>query len=296
MLINEVCKKCSLTKKAVEYYIEQGLIVTTMQENGYRCFTEEDAERLKKISILRNLGLSIAEIRVVLSDRNAAALYEVAAKKKLEITALEEKQKLIQELVNNQDWECVHDKLRQLEKRQFILERLQNIFPGYYGRYACVHFAPYLNEPAVTDEQQEAFNTIIDFLDNTDFDIPDDLQGYLDEVLDEAAAHCENGLDGFAEKMSVSIQEAVRDPEQFLADNREIIENYMVYRESDEYKASDAYRLQESFRQFGRVSGYNDIFIPAMCRLSKSYREYHEALERANEKLMRDYPQYIDSL
>ena len=295
MLINEVCKKCSLTKKAVEYYIEQGLICPSVQENGYRIFSEEDAERLKKISILRNLGVPVDDIRAVLSDRNAAALNEVAAKKKLEITALEEKQKLIQELVNNQDWEGVHNKLQQLEKRQSILERLQNLFPGYYGNYACIHFAPYLNEPIVTDEQQEAFNTVIEFLDNTSFDIPDDLQKYLDEVLSETATRFEDGIDGFAGKISSNINEAVQNPEKFLEDNREIIEKYMAYKESDEYKASDTYRLQESFRQFGRVSGYNDIFIPAMCRLSKPYHEYHEALERSNEKLMQEYPQYAEA-
>lgn len=292
MLINEVCKKCSLTKKAVEYYIEQGLICPTVQENGYRYFSGKDAERLKKISVLRNLGVSVDDIRAVLSDRSTAALYEVAVKKKLEIAALEEKQELIRELVNNQDWECVHDKLQQLEKKQSILERLQNVFPGSYGRYACVHFAPYLNEPIVTDEQQEAFNMIIEFLDNTDFDIPDDLQQYLDVVLSGTAMRCENGLDGFAE----SIQEAVRNPDQFLADNREIIVEYIAYKQSDEYKSSDTYRLEESFRQFGKVSGYNDIFIPAMCRLSKSYREYQEVLEKANEKLLREYPQYADFL
>ena len=296
MLINEVCKKCSLTKKAVEYYIEQELICPTVQENGYRNFSEKDAERLKKISILRNLGLSITEIRVVLSDRNAIALNEVAAKKKLEITALEEKQKLIQELVNNQDWEYVHDKLQQLEKKQSVLERLQNVFPGYYGRYVCVHFAPYLNDPVVTNEQQEAFNTVIEFLDHASFDIPDDLQKYLDEVLSETATRWENGIDGFAGKVSSNINEAVQNPEKFLEDNREILENYMAYKESDEYKASDTYRLEKSLRQFGRVSGYNDIFIPAMCRLSKSYQEYHVALERADKKLVREYPQYTDFL
>lgn len=36
MLINEVCKKCSLTQKAIEYYIEQGLVIPVIQENGYR--------------------------------------------------------------------------------------------------------------------------------------------------------------------------------------------------------------------------------------------------------------------
>ena len=295
MLINEVCKKCSLTKKAVEYYIEQGLICPSAQENGYRCFTEEDAERLKKISVLRNLGLSVAEIRNVLLDESGAVMQEIAGRKKLEITALEERQKLIQELVNNQDWEYVHDKLQQLEKKQSIIERLQNVFPGYYGRYACVHFAPYLNEPVVTDEQQEAFNTIIEFLDNANFDIPEDLQRYLDEV-NEAIARCEDGMDGFAGKMSSGIQDAVQDPAKFLENNREVIENYMAYIESDEYKASPAYRLKESFRQFGKMSGYNDIFIPAMCRLSKSYQEYQEKLKKADEKLLQDYPQYANIL
>ena len=296
MLINEVCKKCSLTKKAVEYYIEQGLVCPSMQENGYRNFSEEDADRLKKISVLRNLGLSVGEIRNVLSNESGVVMQKIAGRKKLEITALEEKQKLIQELAVNHDWENVHDKLQQLEKKQSIIERLQNVFPGYYGRYACVHFAPYLNESIVSDEQQEAFNTIIEFLDNTDFDISEDLQKYLDEVLSEAVTRFEDGMDGFVEKMSSGIQDAVQDPAKFLENNREVIENYMAYIESDEYKASPAYRLKESFRQFGKTSGYNDIFIPAMCRLSKSYREYQEKLKKADEKLLQDYPQYANML
>ena len=294
MLINEVCKKCALTKKAVEYYIEQGLVVPTMQENGYRCFSEEDAGRLKKISVLRNLGLSVAEIRNVLSDEGGVVMQEIAGRKKIEITVLQEKQNLIQELADNHDWEHVQDKLQQLEKKQSILERLQNAFPGYYGRYICVHFALYLNGPIVTDEQQEAFKTIIEFLDNTDFNIPDDLQQYLDEVLGETATRFEDGIDGFAEKMSVSMREAVQDPEKFLEENREIIEIYQTYKKSDEYKASPAYRLEESLRQFGKVSGYNDIFIPAMCRLSLSYREYQEKSKKADEKLMQEYPQYAN--
>ncbi len=44
MLINEVCKKCRLTKKAVEYYIEQGLISPDIMENGYRDFSQDDVE------------------------------------------------------------------------------------------------------------------------------------------------------------------------------------------------------------------------------------------------------------
>lgn len=40
MLIKEVAKLCNLTKKAVEYYAEQGLIYPNILENGYRVFSE----------------------------------------------------------------------------------------------------------------------------------------------------------------------------------------------------------------------------------------------------------------
>ena len=59
MLINKVCKKCRLTKKAIEYYAEQSLVHPETLENGYRNFSAADIERLKKIAILRRLGLSV---------------------------------------------------------------------------------------------------------------------------------------------------------------------------------------------------------------------------------------------
>lgn len=59
MLINEICKECNLTKKAVEYYTEQGLIQPRITENGYRQFSETDALKLKQIAVLRGLGFSV---------------------------------------------------------------------------------------------------------------------------------------------------------------------------------------------------------------------------------------------
>ena len=92
MLINAVCKECSVTKKAVEYYIEQGLVSPTVQENGYRDFSEEDIRRLKKISILRNLGLSVTDIQDVLFGETAASvLNEIYHRRNLQMTVLQEK-------------------------------------------------------------------------------------------------------------------------------------------------------------------------------------------------------------
>ena len=60
MLINEVCKRCGLTKKASEYYEEQGLTRPQIMENGYRVFSEDDVIRLNKITVLRGLGISVS--------------------------------------------------------------------------------------------------------------------------------------------------------------------------------------------------------------------------------------------
>ena len=38
MLINEAARKCGITKKAVQYYVEQGLVDPKVLENGYRDF------------------------------------------------------------------------------------------------------------------------------------------------------------------------------------------------------------------------------------------------------------------
>lgn len=56
MLIHEVCKKCSLTRKAIEYYMEQKLISPAVQKNNYRHFSDEDVAKLKKITALQDIS------------------------------------------------------------------------------------------------------------------------------------------------------------------------------------------------------------------------------------------------
>lgn len=283
MLINEVCKECALTKKAVEYYIGQGLIAPAVQENGYRDFSEEDVYRLKKISVLRSLGLSVADIRSVLSGRDTAALQELYHKRRLQMTALQEKQELIRELAEKQDWEHIQNRLLQLQKKQTVLERLTASFPGYYGRFLCLHFAPYLKEPVLSQKQQEAFDTIISFLDRVDFDISDDLKKYLDELI--------AGLnEEMIQEISVGVNTDIREMGNYMTEKQEEIERYFAYKQSEEYKKTPAYRLETELRRFNSTSGYNDIFIPAMCQLSESYRRYQETLRKADEELMQRYP------
>lgn len=281
MLINEVCKRCKLTKKAIEYYEEQGLICPKIMENGYRVFSEDDVAYLSKVAILRGLGLSVLDIKSVLTEDSFSIMQNIYDKKDLELANIQTKQQLLCELMKKQDWEYVRGQLEQLEKKQSILTRLLDRFPGYYGKLISLHFAPYLNEPISTKEQQDAFETIIEFLDGVNITIPEDLKEYLDEVtrnMDVATV----------KKATESITAAIQDPEQYLKDNKKMLEQYEAIKASDEYKSTPAYRLQELLARLNQENGYNDIFIPAMQRLSSSYREYYEKLIKANEIFLKE--------
>ncbi|WP_049887962.1 MerR family transcriptional regulator [Oceanobacillus massiliensis] len=57
MLINEASKLTNLTKKAIEYYTKQKLVFPNILDNGYRDFSDNDIECLKKFMSFVNLGL-----------------------------------------------------------------------------------------------------------------------------------------------------------------------------------------------------------------------------------------------
>ena len=283
MLINEVCKRCGLTKKAIEYYEEQGLTHPQIMGNGYRVFSEDDVIRLNKIAVLRGLGISVSDIKTVLAEKNHLSFQTICDKKELEISDIQAKQQLLHMLARNQNWEDARAQLRQLDAKQSILSRLLDRFPGYFGKFISFHFAPYLNERIVTDEQQDAFETIIDFLDGVNIVIPDDLKEYLDDAAKTI------DLVDVSKKAAASVAAAIQDPEQYLKDNREVLERYEEIKASDAYKNTPGYRFQELFAQLNRENGYNDVFIPAMRRLSSSYREYYEKLLKANEGFLKSY-------
>ena len=283
MLINEVCKRCGLTKKAIEYYEEQGLTRPQIMENGYRVFSEDDVIQLNKIAVLRGLGISVSDIKTVLAENDYLSFQTICDKKELEISDIQAKQQLLHMLARNQNWEDARAQLSQLETKRSILSRLLDRFPGYFGKFISLHFAPYLNERIVTDEQQDAFETIIDFLDGVNIVIPDDLKEYLDDVAKTI------DLVDVSKKAAASVAAAIQDPEQYLKDNREVLERYEEIKASDAYKNTPGYRFQELFAQLNRENGYNDIFIPAMRRLSSSYREYYEKLLKANEAFLKSY-------
>jgi len=286
MFIKEVCRMTGLTKKAIEYYEKKGLIAPAVEENGYRNFSEEDVKRLKEISVLRKLGLSIAEIREVLEGKNReAVLAGVKYRRDLQLEEAREKQQLLAQLMEGKDIDWVAQQLEHLDKQQTIKEKLLNAFPGCYGQWLVFHFGSFLNDRILTDEQEQAYNAIIDFLDNVvNIEIPSELEKFFEDMMRYMDA-------GMMESVAADLVEAIEDVDRYIEQNRDILEEYISYKNSEEYRQSVACKIQNLMLEFQKASGYYEVFIPNMRKLSPSYDEYFKKLEKANERFLEHYPE-----
>ena len=65
MTIAEVENATGLTRANIRYYEKEGLLQPARGENGYRDYDDEDVRTLQKIKLLRQLRLSVADIRAV---------------------------------------------------------------------------------------------------------------------------------------------------------------------------------------------------------------------------------------
>ena len=70
MTINEIAKELNMTKRAIKYYEEQGLLKVSKDSNGYRNYSKQDLETLRAVSIYRKLGISISDIKKLLEKEN----------------------------------------------------------------------------------------------------------------------------------------------------------------------------------------------------------------------------------
>lgn len=285
MLIHEVSRTTGVTKKAIEYYCEQGLICPAILENGYRDFGQNEVERLGQISVLRKLGISGEEIKTVLSDESGNALQRLSVQKELSLKREQAKKALLEQLSSGKSYAEISAELQTIETGKTITEKLLEAFPGYYGRFICLHFARFLNEPIKTEKQQVAYERILAFLDNLPpLDLPEDLLEYLSESTRQIGTQQIN-------TMIQNTQKSIENPDEFLSENKEFLEQYLAYKQSEEYQNSPAYKMMALLKTFNSTSGYYDVFLPALKELSSSYAQYYRQLEIANETILSRYPE-----
>lgn len=287
MKISEVCSVTGLTKKAVNYYQQQGIIDPNIDESGYRDFDEADIRKLKYVSVFRSLGLSVPDIKMILdAEFPQEELRKCAIKKQLRDALSQHQTQLLERMADGEDIGEIQNKIAELNKKKSIKEKLLEVFPGFYGRFFLSHFSQFLEEPIETEEQNAAYQTIVKFLDEVE----------LPEVPDEVMSQYEEASDFWTDEKIAEVErtkhQSLENPEAFLKDYSEIIEEYQTFKRSTEYQSSPYGQLMETLKSALEESGYNHIFIPAMRRLSPSYEEYYQSLLEANQVFMEKFPDF----
>ncbi|MDD6484770.1 MAG: FGGY family carbohydrate kinase [Clostridiales bacterium] len=83
MFINDAMKRTGLTKKAIRFYEDKGLLSVQRQINGYRSYSEDNILTLKKIKMLRSCGVSVSDIKLLFG--NMITVEELLIKRKKEV-------------------------------------------------------------------------------------------------------------------------------------------------------------------------------------------------------------------
>lgn len=287
MLIHEVCNLCGLTKKAVEYYEQQGFIQPQVLDNGYRNYDAKQADTLKEIAVLRRCGLAITDIRTVLSSTNKPlALARYKHLNELRIKRLNATQTCIDSLIEYYDIEKGFLQLGQMDVSPVsIRERLVLAFPGSFGLFLSFHFGRFLDEPIQTTEQRAAYDKVVAYLDSVASYISEELGVYLEQAIplyqDDAIRQYEGDLNRLMEQ-------AIADPDALFRSMN--IEQYIAYRTSEAFKQSPAGQLSDLLIAFQKSSGYADVFLKNLKLLSPAYRQYCDSLERVNRIITEQYP------
>jgi DNA-binding transcriptional MerR regulator len=290
MLIKCVCKECMLTKKSIEYYEKKGLILPEIGKNNYRNYNENDIAVLKEISVLRKLGINISDIKIILESNNkVATLSKCKCLMELKLQKTKAQYNCIEHLITNYDIdkeiEYINDNINGFFT---IKEKLLQSFPGTYGMYLCIHFGQFLNEKIDSKEKEIAYYKVVNFLDSVDnLNFSSELEEYLENCFSIMQKTD-------MVKMNNAMLNAVDNMDDYIENNKEVLEEYIKIRTSDDYKSTSPYKMQQLIMDFQQSSGYCDIFLANLRILSFSYREYTEKLQVANKVFLNKYPQTQD--
>lgn len=191
MTIGEAAQATGLTKKAIRYYEEVGLIVPRVLPNGYHEYADDTLKVLETVAILRRMGFSVSEIRSHLGGDSS--LTELAAQKSGEIAETRERLARDQSLLDLfldgglslAELGRLHERLDGIgqDLPGYVGRRFRELFPGAMGNIYAGLYGELLSEPLQSDEQRRAWVAFVRELDDANsVEIPNWLESWAAQM------------------------------------------------------------------------------------------------------------------
>ncbi|HEY9060020.1 MAG TPA: MerR family transcriptional regulator [Pseudobacteroides sp.] len=297
MTISEAIKETGLTKRAIRFYEEEGLINPAANpENGYRNFSSKDIDRLIKISLLRQLGLSIDNIKELINSPDSIIGVLTSHLDKIDktIKTLEKSKDLINEIIADNNIKNSNDfmtKLKSLRdhfeyedktKSGYVKRQLLKIFPGSFGKMLILHFSPFLNDPIDSKDKEKAWGEIVSFLDKSEpFKYPDEFGKNLDCIPEDTLLE-------IAKEQNKEIQAIINYTPQELEEYKtKIIDSIRSLNQNKEFieNRQKTWQTNLDLKNSLLSEGYYDRFVRNLRIISSDYDKYQEILNKLNADL-----------
>ena len=282
MLLNEIIKEVGMTKRAVKYYEEKGLLSVDKDSNGYRNYSMQDVKTLKKISVYRKLGIGIKDIQILLEKDDKSILLRIYQEKLQEKILQDSELEALKQFIDDGN----ADKANEILDYQTVENAIESLLPGKeWGDYLKSHFKPFLNVRLKTLEQKQALRNILEYCDETTLKVP--------------------FIMGIGVKIASGIAPETRTADEMIAYYRDMSESeYEKLKEMVKkgaktktgiMKYHPSFIAQRKMQKEFQDKGYNDIFIPNLMVLSPQYAEYKKALDKVNDRMCRELGLHYDS-
>lgn len=288
MNIKIVSEKTGLTKRAIKYYEEEGLISPFKNhDNNYREYTKEDIAKLNLIGSLRAIDIPVNELKkIFLGDKNFNEVMEEALKNLNEtITRLENSRLIISNIVNDnsKDFSYVSERVKSMretlelsvrDKKEFLSDAILRIFPGNLGKILKTTYGQFLNIVIDSDVKRETWVKVVEYLDN--MEEVDENHAFIKNIntinfdrIVESAKKIHNNMLALLNGNEDVYKKYVKD----------IVTNVKLLNKNEELKNKMWESLRQSHDLFGGMQ--TDInFDEYLEILSDDYKKYREIVKK----------------
>jgi DNA-binding transcriptional MerR regulator len=299
MIISEAMGITGLTKKAINYYEEEGLLAPPVNsENNYRDYSVEDVNRLIQISILRQLNVPVKEIKEVLSRPESLKEKLQSQIRKLDndISRLNKCRNIIDACISEMEEDnctltgvtkklsVLNEALKMDDKSKigYMKTQLLRIFPGNFGKVMFFVYGSFLNETVNTPEKDAAWLSLVKLMDEAE---PVELTGDISSFYSDLS---EEDLIKQSSIMNEYIGNMINPSEEFKEELRKSCES-MADRVNNDINSKEQLAKIRSFKkslneQLNTIK-FNERLDQSLRILSSDYCKYVENMDEITKTI-----------
>ena len=276
MNIYEIKEKTGLGKKAIKYYSKNYLGYSDKKDIDYN---REDLDKLKKIKIFRELGISSDDLENILI-LSADEIEKSDIKLHMDSSIFKEQMELFEDFISGEDITEIGLKSSRLNRDKSIQSRILLDFPGLYGKIIISQFSMFFIEP-VSREDEKYYIELFDFLD--ELEIPEINKSSLDRVDEILEIISCEGLDIFQDTYG----EYLKNDDEYIEEN---IEDYF---QEESFKL-DIDRVIDTIKKIKKHKDFHEKLILPMRKISSNFDNYYFEMEKIDKQVLKKYNEIID--